>query len=146
MPGSAAALRRLQVIGRDAKQRLSARLFGRLRELDSRPAVVAAGARNDRHPPGCGRDGRRYDAFLFTGRQERRLARRAAGHERHRATIDLAMAERLERQEIDAPIAERRRQGDARTVKFQLFLDHDMPPYAASARRGEVANTTRFAL
>ena len=76
-----AGLGRLEIGRRDAEQRRGAGAFGRARQLDRRGRVVAAGAGDHRHAPGGRRDRPRHDAMMLVGRQQRRLAGRAARHE-----------------------------------------------------------------
>ncbi len=140
-----ARLSGLEIVGRHAQQRPGAGLFGRPREFDSGLRIVAAGAGDHRNAPACRGDRRFDDTQVLARREQRGLAGRAARHQGRGAGVDLAMAERLERLEIDGAVAERRRQCHARTMNPELSLAHDTSPYAVSARRGWMASMSRLA-
>ena len=129
-----AGLGRLEIRRRDAEQRRGAGAFRRARQLDRRGRVVAAGAGDHRHAPGGRRDRPRHDAMMLVGRQQRRLAGRAARHEGGYAAIDQAIAESLQGVEVDLAQGVRRRQGGARTAAALDELAHGLPPRRPAPR------------
>src|SRR5690348_3151925 len=93
-----------------------------LRQFDRFGGRVRPSTGNDRHAAMRGFDAELDHALVFGVRQRRRFAGRTAWNDAVRALRDLPVDETLERLLIDRSIAERRDEGDQRTLEHTSLL------------------------
>ena len=100
-------LRRLVIIGRNNERGCRACFFGMACEIKRFLRRVRAGSGNDGHATSRRANANFHHAQMLIMAQCRRLARRAARHQPVRASVDLALDQRVQRFFVNPPIAKR---------------------------------------